>query len=108
MEPPLSRDRARSRRKLGLHMRRLSNLWRNLIRKDHVEKHLDAELRSYLELLEQEKISKGIDPQTAHREALMELGGMEQLKESVREARAGGLLKTFGADCVHACRVFFR
>ena len=108
MEPHLSGYRARSRRKLGLDMRRLFNLWRNLIRKDHVEKHLDAELRSYLELLEQEKISHGLDPQTAHREALMELGGMEQVKESVRDARTGQLLEMFWADLRHAWRMILK
>jgi len=89
-------------------MRRLLNLWRNLIRKDRVEKHLDAELRSYVELLEQEKISKGLDPQTAHREALMELGGMEQVKESVRDARAGRLLEMFWSDLRHAWRMILK
>src|SRR5713226_7304651 len=108
MEPHLSRYRARSRRKLGLNMRRLSNLWRNLIRKDRVEKHLDAELRSYLELLEQEKISKGLDPQTAHREALMELGGVEQVKESVRDVRTGRLLEMFWSDLRHAWRMILK
>ena len=29
------------------------------------------------------------DPQTAHREALLELGGIEQMKESVHDVRAG-------------------
>src|SRR5258707_2448357 len=108
MEPHLSGYRARSRRKLGLDMRRLSNLWRNLIRKDRVEKHLDAELRSYVELLEQEKVSKGLDPQTAHREALMELGGVEQVKESVRDARAGHLLEMFWSDLRHAWRMILK
>src|SRR5258708_32967166 len=108
MEPHLSRHRTRSRRKLGVDMRRLSNLWRNLIRKDRVEEHLDAELRSYLELLEEEKMSKGLDPQTAHREALVELGGMEQVKESVRDARAGRLLEMLSSDVRHAWRMILK
>jgi len=89
-------------------MRRLLNLWRNLIRKDRVEEQLDAEVRSYLHLLEEEKISRGLDPQTAHREALMELGGIEQVKESTRDARAGRLLDSLSSDVRHAWRMILK
>jgi macrolide transport system ATP-binding/permease protein len=108
MEPYLPRYHARARRKLGPGMRRLSNLWRNLIRKQRVEDQLDAEVRSYLELLEEEKIRKGLEPRTAHREALIELGGIEQVKESVRDARAGRLVEMLWSDVRHAWRMILK
>jgi hypothetical protein len=69
--------------------RQLKALWRNLARKQSVECDLDAEIRSYLEMLEDEKARKGADAGTARREAKLELGGVEQIKEEVRDIRRG-------------------
>ncbi len=89
-------------------MRRFFYLWRNLIRKGQVEEQLDAELRAYLELLQDEKVKAGLDPQRARREALMELGGVDQVKEEVREVRTGWLLGALSSDVRHAWRTLFR
>ena len=89
-------------------MHRLSNIWRNLIRKKQIERDLDAEMRAYLELLKDEKIASGVDPHTAHREALMELGGIEQVKESVRDVRAGRLPERISSDLHHAWRTILK
>src|SRR5260370_35014555 len=78
------------------------------MRNDRVDQDVDGEMRSYRELLEQEKISHGLDPRTAHREALMELGGIEQVKESVRDARAGRLLDSLSSDGRHAWRMILK
>lgn len=67
----------------------LKTLWRNLARKRNVDDDLDAEIRSYRELLEHEKTRAGLDPDAARREALLELGGAEQIKEQVRDIRTG-------------------
>ena len=88
--------------------RRLLHLWRNLIRKDRMEEQLDAEVRSYVELLAEENRSRGLDPQAARREALIELGGVEQVKESVRDARAGRLLESVWSDVRHAWRMILK
>jgi predicted permease len=89
-------------------MRRLSYLWRNLFRKKQVEQDLDAELQGYLELLQDEKIQAGLDPQTARREARMELGGVTQVKEQVRDARSGWLLESLWSDVRHAWRTLLK
>ena len=68
---------------------KLNRLWRNLARKQKVEGDLDAELRSYREMLEDEKAHAGADARTARREAMLELGGVEQIKEEVRDIRLG-------------------
>ena len=70
---------------------KLNRLWRNLARKQKVEGDLDAELRSYREMLEDEKARAGADARTARREAMLELGGVEQIKEEVRDIRIGVL-----------------
>jgi hypothetical protein len=66
---------------------RLSSLWRNLFRKVRKDRELTEEIEAYLELLVEQKIIEGLDPEEARRAALIELGGKEQIKEQVREAR---------------------
>jgi predicted permease len=65
---------------------------------------LDHEVRSHLDLLTQEKISTGFSPKEAQRAARIELGGIEQLKEQVREERLGTWLRSVLADCRFAFR----
>jgi predicted permease len=85
--------------------RRILCLFRNLLRKDTVEQALDEELRSSVELLTQEKIDGGFSPSEARRLALIELGGVEQVKEEVRAIRVGRFLGDFGKDLRFALRI---
>jgi hypothetical protein len=62
---------------------KLNALWRNLIRRQRVEADLDAEILSPRELLEDEKLRAGADPIKVRREASIELGGAERLKEEL-------------------------
>jgi hypothetical protein len=43
----------------------LKTLWRNFARKQNVERDLDAEIRSYQQMLEDENARAGADPRTA-------------------------------------------
>jgi len=61
--------------------RRMLNLFRNLLRERAVEQALDDELQSSVEILAQEKVKEGLSRSVALRQALMELGGVEQVKE---------------------------
>jgi predicted permease len=81
---------------------------RNLFKKQQVENDLDDELRDYLDELTQRKIRSGLDPEAARRTALIELGGIEQIKENVREQRTGYRLESFMQDVVYALRRFRR
>ncbi|MEO8663388.1 MAG: ABC transporter permease, partial [Bryobacteraceae bacterium] len=83
---------------------RLISTWRNLTERARVERELDDELRAYVELLTAEKVRHGVPPERAKREALMEAGGMEQVKEEVRDASAGRLLNELGQDVRHSLR----
>jgi predicted permease len=82
----------------------LLSLWRNLFHKQRVEKDLTDELHCYLESRIEEKIKAGIDPVMARREASMELGGMEQVKEQVREVKRGNALEGLRQDVRHTVR----
>jgi predicted permease len=77
---------------------RIVNLFRNLLRRRAVEQALDDELRFSVEILTEEKMKEGLSCPDAHRQALIELGGVEQVRTKVREIRLGRLLEDLAAD----------
>jgi hypothetical protein len=74
------------------------------LRKCAIEQALDDELRSSVELLTEEKMKEGLAHSEARRQALLELGGLEQVKEEVRAVRAGRFLEDFARDVRFAFR----
>src|SRR5258707_210171 len=85
-------------------LHRIKTLWRNLKRRQRVEEELDEEIRSYQAMLEDEKTRAGANPPAARREALLELGGAEQIKEQVRDVRLGSTLDSIGAELRQSLR----
>ena len=83
----------------------LSLLWRNLFHKASLDRELDEELRAYVELLADEKIKAGMGAEAARRAALLEIGGVEQVKEQVREVRIGAMLETILQDIRYSVRL---
>ena len=83
----------------------IRNTFRTLTRNEDLDRELDDELESILEMLVDEKTGAGMDPGEARREALMELGGAEQVKLAVRESQHGAALDAFLWDLRHAVRV---
>ncbi|MGA3039687.1 MAG: ABC transporter permease [Bryobacteraceae bacterium] len=85
-------------------LHRIKTLWRNLARRQRVEEELDAEIRSYQSMLEDEKTRAGAPPTLARREALLDFGGAEQVKEQVRDVRAGAGLGAMAAELRQSLR----
>lgn len=77
---------------------RIASFVRNLLRKPHVESQLDDEVRAYVDLITDERIAAGMSATEARRTALADAGGMEQVKQSVRDHRAGTSFETFWQD----------
>jgi putative ABC transport system permease protein len=84
---------------------RLADLWRNLFHKTRREQELNEELDAFLEILIEIKLKEGLDPEEARRAALLELGGKEQVKEQVRQARLGYHWETWWQDLRYALRM---
>jgi predicted permease len=82
----------------------LPAFFRNLFRKRRTDEELDDELRSYLELTTLENISRGMAPESAAAQARRDLGGMEQVKENVRDVRAGVGIEILMQDVRYAVR----
>ena len=87
---------------------RLASLWRNLARRGQKERDLDDEVRAYAAILEDENAARGLAPEEARRQALIEMGGMEQVKEQVREVKMGALLETVAQDVRYGLRTLAR
>jgi putative ABC transport system permease protein len=69
-----------------------------------VERELDDELRSYVELRAAEHERAGMAPDAARRAAMLEVDGIERVKEEVRDVRAGVFLETLVRDVRYAVR----
>ncbi len=83
---------------------RLTSLARNLFQRRRAERELNDEVHSYVQLLADEKIRNGMSAEQARRSSRIEFGGVEQVKERVREARLGHLLESLSRDL----RITFR
>ncbi|HEY3703617.1 MAG TPA: ABC transporter permease [Terracidiphilus sp.] len=86
----------------------LKSVFRNLLDKRRVEAELDDEIRSYVEILTDEKIVAGCAPEEARRLALTESGGMEQVRQAVRDRRAGTAAESVIQDLRYGLRGFRR
>jgi hypothetical protein len=62
-------------------------LVRWLFRRDEIERALDTDLADYIERSAAEKVRGGMTEAEARRAARIELGGVEQTKDSVRATR---------------------
>src|SRR5260370_23118542 len=80
------------------------SLLRNLFSSRRVDVDLDQEVRAHLELLIAENIRAGMPPKEAERAARIEVGGIEQVKEQVREAGVGNWLHSVFTDCRYGLR----
>src|SRR5688500_10720193 len=68
----------------------------------------DAELESFLEHEIDARVESGMTPEDARRSALAAFGGLQQVKEQVREARLGAGLDAFVRDLRYAARTIRR
>jgi putative ABC transport system permease protein len=83
---------------------RLTSALRTLLHKERVETELDVEVRSYVDAITDEKIENGISPTEARRQALAECGGLEQVKQAVRDQRASTTVKSVIQDIRYGLR----
>src|SRR5215208_567146 len=89
-------------------MRFLATLFRNLSRHGAVERDLDEEVHAHLELLVDEYRATGMEDAAARRAARLELGGIGQVKDAVRDVRRGIWLEHGWQDVRYALRIFRR
>jgi predicted permease len=84
---------------------KVKSLWRTVARGRRLDADLDAELVSYVDEIAARKIAGGMDPATARRQAVMEVGGIDRIKEKVRDVRIGRLVEETLRDIAYAWRM---
>jgi putative ABC transport system permease protein len=80
----------------------------NLLRRGQVERDLDDELRAHAAMLADEHEARGVPPEAARRAALVEMGGLESVKEQTRETHAGAWIEALAQDVRFGLRMLRR
>lgn len=70
-----------------------------------VDRDLDADVGGYFDMLVDEKTAAGMSADEARRQARIEMGGVEQVKEAVRAARPAAWLDTVARDVRYSLRL---
>lgn len=73
-----------------------------------LDRDLDAELESHLNMLTDENISRGMSPEKARRAAAVALGNSAHLREAHRETRGLPLVDTLLQDLRYTFRILRR
>ena len=84
------------------------SLLRNLFARTQVDRDLQEEIQSYIDLLTAEKIRMGMTPEEAARQARLEAGSASHITEDVREQRSGALVETTLQDLKYGLRLLRR
>src|SRR5262245_25372333 len=81
---------------------------RSFVRSAQVDQDLDDELRFLLEEQVAERVARGEPPGEARRSVMLELGGLEQVKEECRDVDRIGWIASIGSDLRFGARTFAR
>ena len=87
---------------------KLRSLVLNLSRRERAEADLNEELHAYADMLADEKRARGMAAKEALRSARIELGGLDQVKEQVRDVRAGATIHALLRDLRYGARLLRR
>ena len=86
-------------------LRSIASGLRSLLRNRHIDGELDEELRGFLEMAAQDKITRGMSRNAALRAVRLERGNLEITKEEVRSAGWESFVDTCWQDLCFAFRM---
>jgi predicted permease len=81
------------------------NPLRAMLTKRRKDRELDDELRAHFDMLVDQNLERGIPLESARRAARLELGGADQIKESVHDQRGLPFLESIAADVRYGARM---
>ena len=87
---------------------KIASFWRTLVRGRQLDTDLDEELRGYVDELVARKVAQGVDPVRARRQAVIDVGGLERVKDDVRDVRVGRFVEETLRDVGYAWRMLRR
>jgi hypothetical protein len=82
--------------------------WRRLLRRNQLDRELDAELRFHVDEEQARLIADGVAPGEARRQALAAFGGLQPIAETTRDVRGLRWLEHLGQDGRFALRMMRR
>src|SRR5437773_85723 len=85
-------------------LHRLASVVRWIVNRKRAEADLDDELQTFIDMAVADHVRDGAPSTKARRLAVLQLGGVEQLKERVRTARHGAWLDAAGRDVRYGLR----
>jgi predicted permease len=86
-------------------LRMLAMRFRSMFAKPRLDRVLDEELETHFEMLAEENVKHGMTWEEARRVARHELGGADQIKESVRDTRGMPLFESLWQDIRYSLRM---
>jgi len=86
----------------------LAKRLRAIFRQRDADHDMDDEIRLHLELETEKNIALGMSAAEARRQAMIAFGGVERVKEDVRDGRGSRWLEDFAADVRYALRTLRR
>ncbi len=89
-------------------LNRLASIVRWIVRRKRAEHDLHDELATFVEMAASDRTQQGATPDEARRAAVLQIGGVEQVKERVRLARHGAWLDAIARDLRYAFRTLRR
>ncbi len=86
----------------------LLSRFKGLLRINHLERELDDELRSHIEMRTQDNLASGMSPDEARYDALRRFGNSTLMKEETRAMDIIGWIETTGQNLRYAARMLRR
>jgi len=80
----------------------------SLFQRRRLDRDLDEELRSHLEMAAEENRRRGMNPEEARRKAMRDFGGVTQVRETVRVREGWSFLENLRRDAGYALRQMMR
>ncbi|MGB6868103.1 MAG: ABC transporter permease [Acidobacteriaceae bacterium] len=88
--------------------RRAANRVRAFFGKSALDRDLDAEMASHLEMAVEENVRSGMNPEEARRRAMVRFGGVQRAREEQRASRGLPFLDIMGQDLHYTVRTLRR
>ncbi|HEY5218552.1 MAG TPA: permease prefix domain 1-containing protein, partial [Gemmatimonadaceae bacterium] len=79
-----------------------------LFARDRIERDMERELRTHLEMETEQQVALGVPPAEARRRAMAEFGGVERFKEETRAERGTGWLDAVATEVRIAVRTLVK
>src|SRR5437764_14253662 len=81
---------------------------RNLFSRIEIDRDIDAELQTHIEMRTEDNIAKGMSPEQARREALIRFGNPTSTRERVAKIDVMMVIDSIWADIRFSCRHLIR